>query len=100
MLKAVAIEITLPGNQHFTVDDLRLADLVEFERRYGVGAPALDDPAQQKVEWVSFLAFTALRRRGEKIPDDFDVFLSSVEDFEVRPNVAGAAEEGDAPDPS
>ena len=50
-----------------------LPDIIAFERQYGIGISDVGD--NPRLEWLAFLAWTALKRRGQA-GDDFEGWLS------------------------
>ena len=55
---------------------------VALERKYQCNYPTVFDPDKGRVEWVYFLCWSALHNAGEKVGDDFDVWLGLVQDAE------------------
>lgn len=62
-----------------------LADLVAFERHFGLPASVLDpsDPTPGRVEWVAFIVWRALRKSGVIDKElTFDGALDQIEDLD------------------
>ena len=54
------------------------ADVIAFERRFGVAGAALSEPGGLRVEWLCFLGHHALERTGTTMPD-FDAVADNLE---------------------
>lgn len=75
---------TVAGQTH-EIEEGGLADLVAFERHFGIPASVMDpdDETPGRAEWLAFMIWRSLRKAGV-IPkeDDFDTALDRIEDFE------------------
>lgn len=70
-MSAPGIKVTVDGEAHEVTPTA--GDLVRLEREFGIAASSLT-PESTRVEWVMFLAFHALRRKGIEV-GTFDDFL-------------------------
>ncbi len=55
------------------------ADFIALERKYGIGPKDLGD--NPRLEYLAFLAWSAMRRTGPGVPD-FDTFVGTLDDIE------------------
>lgn len=70
------------GEEHI-VPAAGLGDMVRFERQFGVPAQVFDadDPTPLKLEWIAYLVYLGLKRRGVVEGGFDDEFLDNVEDI-------------------
>jgi hypothetical protein len=96
----VQIQVKFQGTEH-TLPDSGLADMVAFERHFGLSSSVLGGESEsgQRVEWMCFLVYRGLRKLNviaKDVPFDDD-FLEGIDTFDVKDD-----DEAEAPaaDPS
>lgn len=70
-----------------------LPDIVAFERQYGVSIADIGDAP--RMEWLAFLAWTALKRRGQA-GDDFEGWLNQTAGLSLAEDDATPLAQGQA----
>lgn len=87
------ITAKMVGGESHVVACVPIADLVAFERGYGMSANALVfDP---HVEWLAFLLHRCLERE-RKVTVGFDQFLESLDEIDIEDAAAADEAETDA----
>lgn len=67
--------VTVNGKQHEVTPSP--GDLVRFEREYDKPVSVLDDESQLRTEYVYYIVYSALKRKGQ-FEGDFDTFLDAL----------------------
>lgn len=94
MEAGTGIRFTVNG-QESAVDKVGMADMVAFERQFGLSAAALTpdidpitgepDPRSVRIEWIAFMVWRSARRQGlipKETPFDDD-FLEGIDDVDL-----------------
>lgn len=103
------IHVTYNGEQ-FELPSAGIADMVAFERHFGLSASALapeeGEEQNARLEYMCFLAYRGLRKLGALPPGEGgkaipfgDEFLDGIDDFEVIDEDDDEAGD-EAPDPT
>lgn len=93
-----AVTVRLTDGRKFTTRKFGVADLVAFERQFGVSASSFESGQDLRLEWIVFLAWTRLHRSGD-VADDFDSFLALIDDFEMAGSEEESVMDPTVPDP-
>jgi hypothetical protein len=91
-MESAAVVVEYDG-QTFQIEKFGPADLVAFERRFGVSASVFDGTSGDvRFEWICFLVWRGLRRLGAISKDlEFDdEFLEGIDDVEMTTSDEGA----------
>lgn len=88
---------TYQGQKH-ELPATGLADMVAFERQFGVSSSVLGEAAEgaQRLEYLCFLVYRGLRKLGVVTGPYDDAFLDGIEDISVE----GADDEEGEADPT
>ena len=90
------IQVTYHG-QKYELPKSGLADMVAFERQFGVSSSVLgSEGGDNRLEYVLFLAYRGLRKLGVQVGSFDDAFLDALDDFEVE----GTEEANEEADPT
>lgn len=57
------------------------ADMIALERHYNISTGSMQDPTASRIEYLAYLAWSALRRTRAGVPD-FDAWLATLDDLE------------------
>lgn len=83
------------GDGRKTAAVAELPDIVAFERQYGVSIADIGDAP--RIEWLAFLAWTALKRKGQA-GDDFEGWLNQTSGLSIAEDDAAPLVPGQASD--
>jgi len=87
-------EVDLEDGRKFELERATVADQISFERKFGVSAGQLADDT--RLEWLTYLVWTGLKRKGVDLPE-FDVFVPMIVDLRVEVPEGKASTNGEQP---
>lgn len=77
------IHVTYKGEKH-ELPATGLADMVAFERQFGVSSSVLGEEGEGRLEYLCFLVFRGLRKLGIVTGAYDDDFLEGIEELDVQ----------------